>query len=619
MRKDLFDMTLDKENTKSQRDLYVKNIVDTFLVEEEVSKDQLIDTLLPKVSYSTEGADVFLVKTLSSYNAFFSNFVYQFIHSEIEAIEGLEIESFSFFPFRFFELDTKKYLVTETVIVIKNQENRKVLHKQIKGLLKQLRLGLTSFFYARMVMEMKNSSMQGKSANIQERIMQYIHRFPKRYDYELIPMMNEFIKETNEAFMKDRLVRDLARAIVTFYIFSKKINRKKRYRSLSRRKIYVKARISPIEELFGRKKVISLMIVISYLNENERIGKENIIKACRKLMPKALVVENSYRKIFKEGDKGVLIYLEVEKKDGEVTSKDKEYLQEGLSRYLDVYIQKFARKVFMPQNTEEVMKYTVALSKELRKKQDYPQVAVLFESQTNDRLIFTAIIVRATGENSLSAFEIFPNHEEKKYLYKIKQVRTLGEFKEGIEVSYHLKISSYMREDYSIDIYRARAKVIHDLQTRFGIIRDYNGGMLEKQEHLLSESHLLLRRKGIKNSVLIDNFFYAIKPEEMRAIIDKAVFLSFFESFYDLFTQKNVKDSFLEVEEEKITFLTKVKTDKKKELFLQQIRLLNRSCGEIIYFNLRIQDKFYIGAVSLGIEERWRKTFIEKMSLCFKL
>ena len=224
MKKDLFDVALHKDDMNSQRDLYVKAIVDSFLAQDDLLGDQLLEEALPKVSYSTEkieGRDVFLVKTLSSYHSFYSNFVYQFIHSETTALESVEIESFSFAPFRFFELDTKKYLVTETSLVVNDQDKLTFFDKQIKGMLKQLRLGLSSFFYGRMVMEMKSTSKQGKSASIQERIMQYIHRFPDRFDYELIPVMNKFLKETNDAFIKDRLVRDLARTIVTFYFFSK--------------------------------------------------------------------------------------------------------------------------------------------------------------------------------------------------------------------------------------------------------------------------------------------------------------------------------------------------------------------------------------------------------------
>ena len=320
-----------------------------------------------------------------------------------------------------------------------------------------------------------------------------------------------------------------------------------------------------------------------------------------------------------EGKDSALFYIELEKKEGMIAHEEKKSLEEGLSKYLEVHIQKFARKIFMPQNTEEVIKYTVALSKELRDLDDFPQVAVLFDSQTTDSLIFTAIVVRGRGPLSKTAFELFLRGDEKRYSCKIKHVRMLGEFKEGIEVSYAMKISAFMREDYSIDIYRARSKVIQDLHKRLGVIRDYNGGMLEKQGGVLSLCQNALKKRGIKNSVLVENFFYAMNPSEMRAIVDVKSFEEFFMSFYDLFTYKVSKDTTLEDVDGKIIFIARVKTERKKEAFLSDIKSFDIPVGDIVFFTLRIQEKFYLGATFKYRTEDEKAAFIDKMSICLKL
>lgn len=273
----------------------------------------------------------------------------------------------------------------------------------------------------------------------------------------------------------------------------------------------------------------------------------------------------------------------------------------------------------MPQNTEEVIKYTVALSKELKSRDDYPQIAVLFDSQTADSLFFTAIVVRGMNRSLPSAFEVFSREGEKGCLIRIKHVRSLGEEKEGLEVSYQLRISSFMREDYSVDIYRARAKVVQDLQKRFGVVRDYNGGMLEKQGGLLADLQGFLRKRGVKNSVLVENFFYAIYPSEMRAILDVETLAHFFLRFYDMFVYKVSKDSFLESDEEKVVFMARVRMEKKKEAFLSSVKAEDAEVGSLIYFSLCIQEKYYIGASYKYFDLSSKEAFVSKMSNCIKV
>ena len=182
-----------------------------------------------------------------------------------------------------------------------------------------------------------------------------------------------------------------------------------------------------------------------------------------------------------------------------------------------------------------------------------------------------------------------------------------------------MKVSSFMREDYSIDIYRARAKIIWDLQKRLGEIRDYNGGMLEKQGDVLSLCQGILRKKGVKNSVLVENFFYAIHPSEIRAMISIDQFIEFFTPFYELFTYKTSKDTFLHIRDGRILFLARVKTERKKEAFLNEIKHFESTIGGLIFFSLSIQEKFYIGVHFKFQDEETKELFLGKMSLCLKL
>jgi hypothetical protein len=381
----------------------------------------------------------------------------------------------------------------------------------------------------------------------------------------------------------------------------------------------VKAKYLYREGLFGRKKVLGVMIYLSCLSDNEKLGSEHLLKGCKRFVLKAQSVEGSFIKLSSEGEKNVLLYFEIDKKDGLICPFEKKQLEVGLAKCLEEHIQKFARKIFMPQNTEEVMKYTVALSKELRSKEDYPQVAVLFDSQSNDSLIFTAIIVQVKSEEKPPAFKVFESGIQNKFTCKIKHLRSLGDFKEGLEVVYKMKIRFYMREDYSVDIYRARARIVKDLQNRLGIIRDYNGGLLEKQGGLLSQVEIALRKKGVKNIVLIENFFYSMQPSEMRAIFDVDSFVNFFLFFYSLFSYQITSDSKLEVDDKEVNFVVRVKSEKKKEAFIKEVREFSAPAPDLVYFSLKIQEKFYLGVKFKYFDISLKNEFLDKMSICLKL
>jgi hypothetical protein len=617
MTKDMFDLSSTVKSGGKDKIELAKNIFDSIFEGENIFENSNFDEILPKVAFYKEEGGVFVLQTICVFKSVSSKFIHDLIYSEVDSVSYLEVESFCSLPFRFFELDVKKYLVTEVSIVVTDQEKIENSYHLIKNLQKQMRLGLRSEFYARMVMEMKVSSPNGKLSYIQERIIHYIQRFPKVFDYDLIPFTKEFMVEASETFIKDRSVKDLSKIIATLY-FCKKRNVPLKARAIHFRQIHVKTYFIHREELFRRKKVLAVIISLSCLLDNERLEQDHILKACRRFILKANSIEESFIKLSIDSDKNRVFYLEIEKKDGSITCLEKKTLHEGLLKHLEEDIQKFARKIFMPQNTEEIMKYTVALSKELKTKEDYPQVAILFDSQSNDNLIFTAIIVRVKKDQN-EAFKIFESSLEKKYTCSIKHLRSLGEFKEGLEVTYKMKIRYFMRDDYSIDIYRARAGVIKDLEKRFGIIRDYNGGMLEKQGGLLLEAETILKKKGVKNVVLIENFFYAIQPPEICAILDVDSFVNFFLFFFSLFSFQTASDSKLEIKDGEIYFIARVKSEKKKEAFINEVKQTQASFGDLVYFSLKIQEKFYLGVKFKYGDENSKINFLDKMSICLKL
>lgn len=609
MTKDLFDFIEPTVDQKCDRAGFIQSILDSLIDPNDVERAD-IDHLLPKVILQRAGEDKFFIKAICKHDPFFSKFIYRIIHAEIEQMQNVGIDGFCCFPYQFFELDAKKYLLCETLITAVDDKD---IEQRLSGAVKQITLGLTSAFYARMIIEMKGAGSEGERLRVQERIMQYIHRFPDVYDYDVIPFVSEYISDPKESFVKERSSRDLAKIIIASYLFEKKFSK-----SGAKREVFVKTLNIKIDSFLGSKKTLGVIAAMSFLGENEKIGKEHALKAVRKIIPKILIKEDTFRLFTKSKSKSVFVYFELEKKDGEISLNERRKLQAMIPKVLVEHIQTFTRKIFMPQNTEEVMKYTVALSKELRAEDDIPQVAVLFDSQTEESLLFTVIVVKPKNYKNTTVFEYFTSFEKKQEI-RIKHIRSLGEFKEAVELSYKLKITPFFREDYTVDIYRARAKVVADLQTRFEGVRDYNGGMLQKQESQLAEIHSEVKKRGIKNSVAVDNFFYSLFPQEMRTIVDKHVFTDFFTGFYDLLSSTGKKEPIFRKIGDKLFFHCQIKLKKRKEFFIQEMRNFELLNTPIIYYTIEIEQNFYQGVLFFHPTEKVKESFLEKMSLCFKL
>jgi hypothetical protein len=78
----------------------------------------------------------------------------------------------------------------------------------------------------------------------------------------------------------------------------------------------------------------------------------------------------------------------------------------------------------------------------------------------------------------------------------------------------------FLRRDHSIDLYKARRTVVSEISNIIGEVRDYNGGMISKQNELLSNVKELLKGTEKYNDLLLENFFYSLNPVIMRTVLE---------------------------------------------------------------------------------------------------
>jgi hypothetical protein len=245
-----------------------------------------------------------------------------------------------------------------------------------------------------------------------------------------------------------------------------------------------------------------------------------LIRALQNGLPGLKVVAGSF--YFHEGHtKGILVlYLEIEKENGDLfdpaeLKRLKQFLPEEIRNSVEVPL----KSIFMPRNEEEILRYIVALSGQLRFVKDLPQVILMFDEQKGGELYFTVIVVRILFPTSYSMQYLFGQTDTTlKFIPdRVKRVGLLRKRypKEATVFRVHLPSHSFLRADQSVDLFRARQSVFQELEKVIGELRDYTGGMIARQVELIDEVQELLG----ESDRLLELFFHALYPVEARSFL----------------------------------------------------------------------------------------------------
>ncbi len=166
--------------------------------------------------------------------------------------------------------------------------------------------------------------------------------------------------------------------------------------------------------------------------------------------------------------------------------------------------------IFNPRNEEEIMRNIVTLSNQIKYVRDIPHVYISFDEQSYKQLFFTVTMVRLRKSGSLSIAELFQASKSSvEYLHdRVKNVGTVRRNvpKEATVFRVSIPKADFLRADQSIDIFKARQCVVAEICRIVGEIRDYNGGIISKQNELLDTVAKLLGKLGPVNYFLWRTF-----------------------------------------------------------------------------------------------------------------
>ena len=269
--------------------------------------------------------------------------------------------------------------------------------------------------------------------------------------------------------------------------------------------------------------VYGLTVAVFSLQETEKFHEKHILKSVQNLVPGVITLPNSY--VAYKYNSFSLYYVEIKKVRGGIFNKwEKQKLQKELVHELRNSIESFSHSLFFPGNEEELFKNIRHLSKEIKYVNDLPQVMITFVEYFQETLKFLVIVLRLVKPLT-SPFVTLSAHLPSLVHFSLEKVFYVERLrkkypKEAAIFTLEVNSSLFSRNGRAVNLRAARLYIVKAIESMLGSFRDYNGGLLNKENEQLLAIKRALEEKGFKLSYLED-LFYSIKPTEMRALLSR--------------------------------------------------------------------------------------------------
>ena len=486
----------------------------------------------------------------------------------------LNITSAQSLNFKFIACPEQSFFIQQILLDVSDDNELILIRNTINNLVDEIRLNIIAVKHARQVIAIKKLSLEQKKIIIQENIASILERPSKTFEHNVFDQMHHFlvhlsaeekitqIKEQFAPFMEKRPkifdrdifneikhsvllfqspftgprnLRHVGRIISYQYLFRKSLQHavmnspEERHLSLK----LMKTQLSDSAFKKGKKAVLGILGGINVLRDNELFEERHVVEAIQHSLPNIKKIENSFI-IDRRSHDPRIFYIEIEKENGSLfTSRELKELRGQLPLELKESIENVIHPVFMPRNEEEIMRNIVILSHQLKYIHDIPQVIITFDQQTEDELCFTVILLRLIKDvYSLSIPEHFhqARTELKLQSHEVKQVGTLRKkyIKEANVFSVKMEKKTFLRKDYTLDLFRARQALSSEMHRILGGIRDFNGGILSKQQEVFQELRESIADSNSHQDFQLENFFYSLFPPLRQTLLPPIILKKLF-------------------------------------------------------------------------------------------
>ncbi len=562
-----------------------------------------------------------------------SNFFYDMISRWLLPSKRSNVELFFSSDIRIPHLTEELLSVAEIVIHLKSAQDVEEVKRNIEIIEKELRLGLVSNYHARRILEFKGLSNDGKTAMIQEKISSLIQSHSQDFDRGIFTQMQQFLVNCQEDFKNERDYHHISRIISNLYSLKKLLKQKIRMFP-AQRHIHLKflktqlpgqrrflspfdtRGVSKEESPVEGKHVLGVLLGINFLREHEVFEMMHLVSAIQKHLPYVQPVKGSFFLDRISDPSMQTLYLEVKKPEGtEFTLEEVQRLRISLPEQIKGNIEQLAHPIFMPRNEEEILRNIMLLSRQLRFAKDLPQVVISFDEQKGEDLYFTVVLLRVQLAGASDLQEIFAKSSTPlKYIHD--RVRRVGHVrkkyvKEASVFRTFVKNASFLREDRSVDMYKARHAVFEELSNLIGEIRDFNGGMIYKQSELLELLKQSLGSVAKKCPVLVERFYYALDPIEARTAVDVEDLKQWFLLFLQV-TKAEGNDFLYRQDAKRVIAIVPVDPFKQK-LLTERISSLAVPSHQFGAFSLEVDGALYFGCLLLTEDSDLQSRFLSAL------
>jgi len=515
----------------------------------------------------------------------------------------------------------KRFTLIEAVLGKGDPQEMETLMQALPSLEEQLRLGALSFFHASRLLEVKGLTLDEKAAVVQERMAKWMQRAPHFYDSDLFEQMQEFFLLSSDGFKACRKTRHLSWMVILFYTFFKRL-KEKNEEEPRRRHLYFKCLPAALQTPLGEKRVLALFLGMNFLGERELFEERHFLKAVQLTLPGVLCVKGSEYVSRDREKESQTLYVEVEKESGcGFTQEEMRALQRALPEDALRHIEHLVSPIFMPRNEEEVMRNILILKEQVRFARDLPHVILSFDHQSDQEdLYFTLVMVRPLLPGSLEAFQLFKS-DKSSFEFLPERVKWVGMIrnkypKEASVLKTRVKKSAFLRDDRSLDLYRARQRILNELEGIVGEVRDFNGGMMAKQR----ENFYTFKKEAGSacgyDDFLLENFFYSLFPIEARTLLSPSLICTLFSLFCSLREKRGLLKNQGQCREEKegLFALFEIQDKSLQTRVSALVKRLNLSWPLLATLHLKLFDSTYLGYLLITEEKKSRKLFLEALS-----
>lgn len=471
----------------------------------------------------------------------------------------------------------------EMMVRFESTEAREEALKNLTYLKGQIALGAGSPWFARKLLETNGIALDQKSVTINGYVHQIIKRFPLYFDESFFQEINYALVGMPDSFKEVRDAHHLIRMVVMSYLFKKQIE--KEISGLRDKRVL---KVNFFHKKVGTKEkkrsVLAVAVGVNFLDQREFLEERHLLKAIQHYLPEARLVPGSFFTSRKEASRLQFLYLEVEKSCGLPFSQtDLSLLRKELPSDLNDRVEKLIPPVFMPKNEEEVMRNMLQVAAEVRHVSDPPHALLSFQEQTQEELFYDVLVAKVSGTKGRSFYDIFESNAPM-VSFKIEAIKKVAVVKnrfpkEVCHLRARLPKEHFLRKDLSVDLYKARGRLVKELKLLLGPFRDLNGGMMAKEKELMQEITNLIGSKEIRDDFLLENFYFSLQPIRMRTLVDPKHMVSLYRGMTEAL--KKGKPHFKVLAEEPLIAVVQQEDGKRKQdlqTMLNDLGFLPQEC-----------------------------------------